>query len=81
MQRFIRIGERYISLHHIVEIHVNTIDNMGRHIVRIVTDEMVVEGVGSDAWVASSAWIDYEHGTPQAGAIIAWVASQAEVLV
>lgn len=71
---FIKIGNRYFSVAHIIEI------NRDGDTVRIVTSELVSEGVGIDDWIATNAYIGYKIGTPEATALLAWADRQSEAL-
>lgn len=74
---FIKIGDRYVNVEHIIEIHCDNAKKM----VYIITMEMIPESVGSDSWVAESARIGYCYGSPEAESVIAWADRQAETLV
>lgn len=84
--KFIRIGNIDISIDDIITIYRDYIEysyelKQRLHYVRIVTREITIqadEDVQSAASV--SACHDFEHGTPEADAVLRWLGMRTQVL-
>ena len=78
MKRFIRIGTLYLNVNDIIEVDTNH-QCEGGSFVRVTMRTIDADGYVELASVSTCH--HFVHGAPDADAIIAWVASQAEVLL
>lgn len=81
MKPFIRIGDITINRTDIIKIYHDITTDEYLHCVRVVTRELTLEGYGDISAASQHVSHDYEHGTPEAAAILIWLESQTEDLL
>ena len=85
MKQFIRIGNITINRTDVITVYHDIkkrgFDLSEQHFVRVTTREIVLDTYEDIVAATTNVTHDFKHGTPEADALLAWLAAQTEDLL